>query len=141
MSLVGLIGGYDNFDEVYESVIKDNMVWLESYLCLLKLVVFKVLVNNYKLLDILDSFFGVLWDVREYILWLDDLLLNMVLDLLGIFFFNFVEMNLLVMEMIVDLVICGYMSIDGWLVWSLNSYIYFEDEFEFELVEIIVEVV
>lgn len=140
MSLAGSIGGHDNFDEVYESAIKDNMARLESHPCSLKLVAPKVSVNNHKLPDIPDSLPGAPRDVREHTLRPDDPLLNTVLDLLGTFFLNPVETNLSVTETIVDLAICGYMSIDGWLARSPNSYTYPEDEPEPEPAETTAEV-
>lgn len=130
MSLAGSIGGYDNFDDVYENAIKDNMARLESHPCSLKLVAPKVSVNNHKLPEIPDSLPGAPRDVREHTLRPDDPLLNTVLDLLGTFFLNPVETNLSVTETITDLAICGYMSIDGWLARSPSSYTYAEDDHE-----------
>lgn len=130
MSLASSIGGHSNFDEIYESAIKDNMARLESHPCSLKLVAPKVSVNNHKLPDIPDSLPGAPRDVREHTLRPDDPLLNTVLDLLGTFFLNPVETNLSVTETITDLAICGYMSIDGWLARSPSSYTYPDGENE-----------
>lgn len=128
ISLASSIGGHDNFDEVYESAIKDNMARLESHPCSLKLVAPKVSVNNHKLPEIPDSLPGAPRDVKEHTLRPDDPLLNKVLDLLETFFLNAVETNLSVTETIVDLAICGYMSIDGWLARSPKSYTYNEED-------------
>lgn len=128
MSLAGSVGGYDNFDETYENVLKDTMSRLESHPCSLKLVAPKVSTNNHKLPEIPDSLPGAPRDVREHTLRPDDPLLNALIDLLETFFANAVETNLSATETLVDLAICGYMSIEGWLARGPNDYSYVEDE-------------
>lgn len=128
MSLAGSIGGQDNFDETYENVLKDTMSRLENHPCSLKLVAPKVSTNNHKLPEIPDSLPGAPRDVREHTLRPDDPLLNAMVDLLETFFVNAVETNLGVTETLIDLAICGYMSIEGWLARGPNSYSYVDDE-------------
>lgn len=126
MGLAGAIGGYGNFDETYENVLRDTMTRLESHPCSLKLVAPKTSVNA-KLPTIADSLPGAPRDVREHTLRPDDPLLTSILDLLDSFFVNPVETNLSVTETIADLAICGYMSIEGWLARSPGAY-HYEDE-------------
>ncbi|KAM5356565.1 hypothetical protein ACJ41O_003211 [Fusarium nematophilum] len=125
ISLAGTIGGDDNFDEVYQAVLRDTMSRLESHPCSLKLVAPRVSTSNQRLPDSLP---GAPREVGEHTLRPDDPLLNSLLDLLETFFVNPVETNLSVTETLVDLAICGFMKIEGWLARSPNSYKYDEDE-------------
>ncbi|KAJ3472246.1 hypothetical protein NLG97_g11154 [Lecanicillium saksenae] len=128
MDLASSIGGYGNFDDTYENILRDTMVRLESHPCSLKLVAPKVSTNNHRLPAIPDSLPGAPRDVREHTLRMDDPLLNSILDLLDGFFMNPVETNLSVTETIVDLAVCGYMSIEGWLARSPSTYDYGDDD-------------
>ncbi|KAJ6780520.1 hypothetical protein PWT90_10695 [Aphanocladium album] len=128
MDLASSIGGYGNFDDTYENILRDTMVRLESHPCSLKLVAPKVSTNNHRLPAIPDSLPGAPRDVREHTLRIDDPLLNSILDLLDGFFMNPVETNLSVTETIVDLAVCGYMSIEGWLARSPSTYDYGDDD-------------
>ncbi|KAM0257961.1 hypothetical protein ACHAQJ_004120 [Trichoderma viride] len=128
MSLAETIGGRDDFDETYESILKDTMARLESHPCSLRLVAPRLSQHNHKLPTIPDSLPGAPKDVREHTLRSDDVLLNSILDLMENFFMNPVETNLSVTDTIVDMAICGYMSIEGWLARNPNSYTYVEDE-------------
>ncbi|RMJ10089.1 hypothetical protein CDV36_010302 [Fusarium kuroshium] len=125
MSLAGTIGGDDNFDEVYEAVLRDTMSKLESHPCSLKLVAPRVSTTNQRLPDSLP---GAPRDVKEHTLRPDDPLLNALLDLLETFFVNPVETNLSVTETLVNLAICGFMKIEGWLARNPTTYKYDEDE-------------
>ncbi|KAH6603214.1 hypothetical protein Trco_007989 [Trichoderma cornu-damae] len=128
MALAETIGGRDDFNETYESILKDTMARLESHPCSLRLVAPRLSQHNHKLPTIPDSLPGAPKDVREHTLRSDDLLLNAILDLMENFFMNPVETNLSVTDTIVDMAICGYMSIEGWLARNPNSYTYAEDE-------------
>ncbi|UKZ83873.1 hypothetical protein TrVFT333_011687 [Trichoderma virens FT-333] len=128
MALAETIGGRDDFNETYESILKDTMARLESHPCSLRLVAPRLSQHNHKLPTIPDSLPGAPKDVREHTLRHDDLLLNAILDLMENFFMNPVETNLSVTDTIVDMAICGYMSIEGWLARNPNSYTYVEDE-------------
>jgi hypothetical protein len=124
MSLAGSIGGQDNFDEVYENMLKDTTARLESHSCSLKLVAPKISTNNHKLPAIPDSLPGAPPDVRPHTLRPDDPLLTSVLNLLETFFINPVDTNLSATEVITDLAICGYMAIEGWMLRSPQKYTY-----------------
>ena len=129
MSLAGSVGGQDNFDDVYDSLLKDTMGRLESHPCSLKLIAPNVGKNhNHKPAAVSDSLPGAPREVREHTLRPDDPLLNALLDLLETFFLNPIETNLSVTESLIDLGICGYMSIEGWLARSPNAYEYDEDD-------------
>ncbi|KAJ4130131.1 hypothetical protein NW768_007113 [Fusarium equiseti] len=123
MSLAGTIGGEDDFDEVYQLVLRDTMTKLEAHPCSLKLVAPRASTNNQRLPDSLP---GAPKDVGDHTLRPDDPLLNSLLDLLETFFVNQVETNLSVTETLVDLAICGFMKIEGWLTRSPSSYVYEE---------------
>ncbi|KAK1505371.1 hypothetical protein CABS01_00839 [Colletotrichum abscissum] len=126
MSLAGSIGGQDNFDEIYDNVLKDTMSRLESHPCSLKLVAPKISTNNHDLPAIPDTLPGAPRDVHEHTLRPDDPLLNSVLDLLETFFMNPVDTNLSLTEAILDLAICGYMAPEGWMLRSPQKYTYYE---------------
>ncbi|KAJ4014020.1 hypothetical protein NW752_005738 [Fusarium irregulare] len=125
MSLAGTIGGEDDFDEVYQLVLRDTMTKLEAHPCSLKLVAPRASTNNQRLPDSLP---GAPKDVGDHTLRPDDPLLNSLLDLLETFFVNQVETNLSVTETLVDLAICGFMKIEGWLTRNPSSYIYEETD-------------
>ncbi|KAL6920901.1 hypothetical protein ACHAPO_009530 [Fusarium lateritium] len=121
MSLAGTIGGEDDFDEVYQLVLRDTMTKLEAHPCSLKLVAPRASTSNQRLPDSLP---GAPKDVGDHTLRPDDPLLNSLLDLLETFFVNQVETNLSVTETLVDLAVCGFMKIEGWLTRNPSSYIY-----------------
>ncbi|KAF5608052.1 retinoic acid induced 16 [Fusarium subglutinans] len=125
MSLAGTIGGEDDFDEVYQLVLRDTMSRLEAHPCSLKLVAPRASTSNQRLPDSLP---GAPKEVADHTLRPDDPLLNSLLDLLETFFVNQVETNLSVTETLVDLAVCGFMKIEGWLTRSPSSYIYDEAE-------------
>ncbi|GKU03192.1 retinoic acid induced 16 [Fusarium langsethiae] len=127
MSLAGTIGGEDDFDEVYQLVLRDTMTKLEAHPCSLKLVAPRASTSNQRLPDSLP---GAPKDVADHTLRPDDPLLNSLLDLLQTFFVNQVETNLSVTETLVDLAVCGFMKIEGWLTRSPSSYIYDDAEKE-----------
>ncbi|PNY27408.1 Uncharacterized protein TCAP_02673 [Tolypocladium capitatum] len=132
ISLASYIGGHGNFNEIYENILKDTMTRLESHPCSLDLVAPRVSTNNHKRPAIPDTLPGAPRDVREHTLRADDPLLNAILDLLETFFINPVETNLSLTETVVDLAICGYMRIEGWLARSPKGYAYVEDEVDEE---------
>ncbi|QPC76536.1 hypothetical protein HYE68_007288 [Fusarium pseudograminearum] len=127
MSLAGTIGGEDDFDEVYQLVLRDTMTKLEAHPCSLKLVAPRASTSNQRLPDSLP---GAPKDVGDHTLRPDDPLLNSLLDLLETFFVNQVETNLSVTETLVDLAVCGFMKIEGWLTRNPNAYIYDDVEKE-----------
>ncbi|KAK6833519.1 hypothetical protein PG987_008213 [Apiospora arundinis] len=128
-TLAGSVGGQDNFDEVYDNILKDTMSRLESHPCSLKLVAPKLSTTNHKLGGIPDSLPGAPRDVPHHTLSPEDRLWNTLLDILGSFFINPVDTNLALTETIIDLAICGYISMEGWLLRHPNQYA-FEDEEE-----------
>lgn len=128
MALAETIGGRGDFDETYESILKDTMARLESHPCSLRLVAPRLSQHNHKTPTIPDSLPGAPKDVREHTLRGNDPLLNSILDLMENFFMNPVETNLSVTDTIVDMAICGYMSIEGWLARNPKSYAYAGDE-------------
>lgn len=127
-TLAGSIGGQDNFDDMYDNIVKDTMTRLEGHPCSLKLVAPKVSVNNHKLPAIPDSLPGAPRDVPHHTLSPEDPLLGSLLDLLQSFFMNPVETNLSLTETIIDLAVCGYITIEGWLLRHPHKYSFDEDD-------------
>ncbi|KAI1342286.1 Retinoic acid induced 16-like protein-domain-containing protein [Xylariaceae sp. FL0016] len=127
VTLASSVGGQDNFDEVYDTILKDTMTRVEGHPCSLKLVAPKVSTNNHKLPAIPDSLPGAPRDVPPHTLSPHDPLLHNILDILDSFFMNPVETNLSVTETLIDLAVCGYMSIEGWLLRHPRKYEYDED--------------
>ncbi|KHN97247.1 Retinoic acid induced 16-like protein [Metarhizium album ARSEF 1941] len=130
--LAGSIGGRADLDEMYAGILRDTSTRLESHPCSLRLLAPKVSTNQHQLPDVPDSLPGAPRDVKEHTLRPDDPLLNIMLDLLETFFVNSVETNLSLTETIVDLGICGYMSIEGWLARSPSAYVYEDGDEELE---------
>lgn len=124
MSLAGGIGGQDNFDEVFENVLKDTTARLESHPCSLRLTLPKISTINHKLPAVPDSLPGAPRDVRPHTIRPDDPLLGILLDHLEVFFLNPVETNLSITETIFDLAVCGLMNIEGWLLRLPSKYVY-----------------
>ncbi|KAI2641374.1 Retinoic acid induced 16-like protein-domain-containing protein [Hypomontagnella submonticulosa] len=126
-TLAGSVGGQDNFDEMYDNILKDSMTRVEGHPCCLKLVAPKLSTNNHKLPAIPDSLPGAPRDVPPHTLSTEDPLLNSLLDILETFFVNPVEMNLSATETIIDLAVCGYVSVEGWLLRHPRRYSYSEE--------------
>lgn len=124
MSLAGSIGGQDNFNDVYENILRDTTARLESHPCSLRLTVPKISTINHKLPTVPDSLPGAPRDVRPHTIRADDPLLGILLDHLENFFLNPVETNLGITETFFDLAACGFMNIEGWLLRSPEKYIY-----------------
>ncbi|KAI1445128.1 Retinoic acid induced 16-like protein-domain-containing protein [Annulohypoxylon stygium] len=127
-TLAGTVGGQDNFDEVYDNILKDSMTRVEGHPCSLKLVAPKLSTNNHKLPAIPDSLPGAPRDVPPHTLSVDDPLLNSILDIFETFFINPVEMNLSATETLIDLSVCGYISIEGWFLRHPRKYTYDDAE-------------
>lgn len=124
MSLAGSIGGQDNFDEVFENILKDTTARIESHPCSLRLTLPKISTINHKLPTVPDSLPGAPRDVRPHTIRSDDPLLGILLDHLEVFFLNPVETNLSITETVFDLAVCGFMNLEGWLLRSPSKYIY-----------------
>jgi hypothetical protein len=128
MSLAGSVGGQDNFDEIYDNVLKDTLVRLENHPCSIKLVTPKTSTHNHKLPAVPDTLPGAPRDVRSHTLHPNDPLLNIVLDRLETFFLNPVDTNLALTEAIFDLAVCGFMHLEGWFMRSPLNYVYEEED-------------
>ncbi|KAL2195134.1 Retinoic acid induced 16-like protein-domain-containing protein [Corynascus similis CBS 632.67] len=128
MSLAGSVGGQDNFDEIYDNILKDTLVRLENHPCSIKLVTPKTSTHNHKLPEVPDTLPGAPRDVRSHTLHPSDPLLNIVLDRLETFFLNPVDTNLALTEAIFDLAVCGFMHLEGWFMRSPLNYVYEEED-------------
>uniref|UniRef100_A0A0B7K4J1 Retinoic acid induced 16-like protein n=1 Tax=Bionectria ochroleuca TaxID=29856 RepID=A0A0B7K4J1_BIOOC len=128
VNLAGAIGGFDNFNDLYDDLLKDTKSRLESHSCSIPLMAPPVGKIKGREATFRNEHPGSPREVREHTLRVDDPLLNAMLDLLESFFLNPVETNLSVTESLVDLGICGYMSVEGWLTRNPENYIYDEEE-------------
>lgn len=124
MSTAGVIGGQDNFDEVYDNILRDAIVRLESHPCSLKLIAPKISTNNHELPAIPDSLPGAPRDVPMHTIRPGDPLLETILDRLETFFINPIDSNLSITEVILDLATCGFISLEGWVLRHPDSYSY-----------------
>lgn len=122
MSMAGVIGGQDNFDEVYDGILRDVVTRLESHPCSLKLIAPKVSTNNHELPAIPDSLPGAPRDVPVHSIRPDDPLLSTILDRLETFFVNPVDANLSLTETVLDLATCGFVSLEGWALRHPDRY-------------------
>ncbi|CAK7265571.1 hypothetical protein SEPCBS57363_001651 [Sporothrix epigloea] len=128
MSIAGAIGGQDDFDHVYDTVLRDVIVRLEGHPCNLKLIAPKVSTNNHDLPAIPDSLPGAPRDVLAHTIRPDDPLLAVILDRLETFFVNPVDTNLSITEAILDLGTCGFVSLEGWILRHPNIYSFDDDD-------------
>ncbi|KAL8289016.1 hypothetical protein RB597_000888 [Gaeumannomyces tritici] len=128
MSLAGAIGGQDDFDALYEDSLRDATTRLESHPCSLKLVAPRTSTDNHDLPAVpIDSLPGAPRDVHRHTVRPDDPLLNAVLDLLETFFVNPIETNLSVTETLFDLAVCGFVSMEGWMLRHPDKYTFGDD--------------
>lgn len=128
MSLASGIGGQENFDEVYATILRDTTSRIENHPCSLKLIAPKVSNTNHKFPGAQDSLPGAPRDVRAHTIRADDPLLTTLLDHFELFFLNPVETNLAITETFFDLAACGFMNVEGWLLRSPEKYIYDADD-------------
>lgn len=126
-SIAGVVGGQDNFDEVYDSILRDTVVRLESHPCSLKIIAPRVSTNNHDLPPIPDSLPGAPSDIAAHTIRPGDPLLAAILDRLETFFVNPVDANLSATEAIIDLCTCGFVSLEGWVLRHPDSYVFDED--------------
>ncbi|TVY45060.1 UPF0518 protein [Lachnellula occidentalis] len=128
LSLAGSVGGEDNFDEAYESHVKDSMSALESHLCSITLIAPKSIGGPSKFPGSQATIPGAPRDIRSHTLRPEDPMLKTLIGILATFFTNSVETNLSLTGAVVDLATCGFMRIDGWLLPDPSKFIYEEDE-------------
>ncbi|KAK4119215.1 hypothetical protein N657DRAFT_604995 [Parathielavia appendiculata] len=128
ISLAGSVGGQDNFDEVYDNILKDTLVRLENHPCSIKLVTPRISAQTHKLPAVPDTLPGAPREVRSHTLHPSDPLLNIILDRLETFFLNPVDTNLALTEAIFDLAACGFMHLEGWFLRSPLNYVYEEED-------------
>ena len=126
--LASAFGSQDQFDETYDNVLKDTMARLESHPCSLKLISPQISMNLPQSLRAASSLSAAPRDIREHTLRPDDPMLNAIMDIMETFFINPVETNLSVTETLVNLAVCGYMSVEGWLTRHPDKYQYGKDE-------------
>ncbi|KAL7271302.1 hypothetical protein RUND412_005954 [Rhizina undulata] len=117
--LVTDISGDKNATASYEDHLKDNLVLLESHPC------------SAKMLDLKNSYGGRheqshpaagKVDIFSHTIHPNDPLLRSVVDLLGTFFSNTVETNLILTCVVVDLATCSWMRPEGWLLFDPVCY-------------------
>ncbi|KAF4633512.1 hypothetical protein G7Y89_g4596 [Cudoniella acicularis] len=132
LGLASDIGGDDNFDEVYENHIRDSTSMLESHPCSTSLIAPKSGGGTSKFPGSQASIPGAPRDIRSHTLRPEDPMLKILLGILGTFFTNSVETNLSLTGAFVDLALCGFMRIDGWLLPDPSKYVYEEDEEDVE---------
>lgn len=128
MSMAGIIGGQDNFDDIYDSILRDTVIRLEGHPCSLKLIAPRVSTNNHDLPAIPDSLPGAPSDVSHHTIRPDDPLLTTIIDHLETFFINPVDTNLSVTEAILDLATCGFIALEGWVVRHPDNYVFADHE-------------
>ncbi|CAK7269769.1 hypothetical protein SEPCBS119000_003739 [Sporothrix epigloea] len=127
MSIAGAIGGQDDFDHVYNSILRDAIVRLEGHPCNLKLIAPKVSTNNHELPVVPSTLPGAPRNVPAHTIRPDDPLLTTILDRLQTFFVNPVSTNLSTTEAILDLGACGNVSLEGWVLRHPSSYSFDDD--------------
>lgn len=111
----------EGFDEIYEGHIKDATNLLESHPCSHDLIV-PVGVSQPAAKQ--PTIPGTPQDVHPHTLRPDDPILKTLLSILSTFFTNSVETNLALTEALIDLAICGYMNVEGWLLPDPSKYTY-----------------
>jgi hypothetical protein len=132
LNLAGVVGGDDNFDDVYENHVKDSMSTLESHPCSIPLLAPKATGSTMKFPGSQATIPGAPRDIRSHTLRPEDPMLKTLNVILSTFFTNSLETNLSLTGAIVDLAACGFMRIDGWLLPDPSKYTYEEEEDEIE---------
>ncbi|KFY83284.1 hypothetical protein V498_08179 [Pseudogymnoascus sp. VKM F-4517 (FW-2822)] len=121
LDLANDISVQEGFDEIYEGHIKDATNLLESHPCSHQLI---APVGISKPSAKQPTIPGAPQDVHSHTLRPDDPILKTLLSLLSTFFTNSVETNLALTEALIDLAICGYMNVEGWLLPDPSKYTY-----------------
>lgn len=121
LDLANDISMQEGFDEIYEGHIKDATNLLESHPCSHDLI---VPVGVSKPAAKQPTIPGTPQDVHPHTLRPDDPILKTLLSILSTFFTNSVETNLALTEALIDLAICGYMNVEGWLLPDPSKYTY-----------------
>jgi hypothetical protein len=123
LSLAEEIGGDGDFDESYDSYVKDNLNLIEYHPCAADLLATKQS-NAASRKQSIGSTFGVAAprELYPHTLRPEDPLLQGIVSVLENFFFNTVETNLSITETIIDLASCGYMRLEGWLLVDPAKY-------------------
>ncbi|OBT59252.1 hypothetical protein VE04_00458 [Pseudogymnoascus sp. 24MN13] len=121
LNLANDISVQEGFDEIYDGHIKDATNLLESHPCSHELI---VPVGISKPPAKHSTIPGTPQDVHLHTLRPDDPILKTLLSILSTFFTNSVETNLALTEALIDLAICGYMNIEGWLLPDPSKYTY-----------------
>jgi hypothetical protein len=127
-TLASSIGGQENFDELYDGILKDTMIRVEGHPCSLKLIAPRVSTNNHKLPAVPDSLPGAPRDVPNHTLSPEDPVFGIVIDILETFLINSVETNLALTEALIDLAVCGYISVEGWFLRNPRAYVFNEEK-------------
>lgn len=128
LTLAGSVGGDDNFDEAYETHVKDSMSTLESHPCSITLIAPKSAGGTLKFPGSQATIPGAPRDIRSHSLRPEDPMLKTLLGIFATFFTNSVETNLSLTGAVIDLATCGFMRIDGWLLPDPLKYVYEEDD-------------
>ncbi|KAI1003920.1 hypothetical protein K3495_g4290 [Podosphaera aphanis] len=128
--LLGLaeeIGFDQNHEKIYDNYLKDCMNTLESHPCSISITSSSLSGGTSKISVSNATIPGAPRDVRLHTLRPDDHMLEIMLEILGKFLTNSVEVNLALTAVIIDLASCGYMRIDGWLLPDPLKYVFEED--------------
>jgi hypothetical protein len=128
LTLAGDIGGEIDFDEVYEAHIQDIMGVLESHPCSIALVAPKSPGRMTKVPGAQATIPGAPRDIRPHTLRPEDPMLRTFVSIMATFFTNAVDINLSLTAAIIDLAMCGYMRLEGWLLPDPSEFIYEDDE-------------
>ena len=137
LSCASEIGGEEDFNEAYENHIKDSMTLLESHPCSQSLIISKLDNGIGPLPGNQASIPGAPPDVKPHALRRDDPFLKTIFAAFETFFTNPVEINLSLTEAIVDLVACGQLKLDGWLLPDPSEYIYEDIELEDDTTDVV----
>ncbi|RKF57380.1 hypothetical protein OnM2_074012 [Erysiphe neolycopersici] len=129
LGLAGQLGGdYNVLDGIYHNHVKDCMNSLECHSCSVTMIYPQVAINLPKITGVHATIPGAPRDIRLHTLRADDPMLQIIVEMLGTFLINSVEMNLSLTAAIIDLATCGYMRIDGWLLPDLSNYNHEQDD-------------
>lgn len=127
LTYAGEIGCEEDSNESYNNHVKDSMTTLESHPCSQTLILSRIDIDP--LLPGADgSVPGAPPAVKAHTLRKDDSIAKTIFATFETFLTNPVDTNLGLTEVVVDLLSCGHLNLDGWLLPDPSKYEYDKDD-------------
>lgn len=128
MGLLDAVGTDGNLEQAYENHVKDAAALLECHSCSQSMLSPMSVDGVAKSQSHKTTLPGAPQDLALHTIRPDDPIMKSLIGVLNNFFLNPIEVNLSLTQTIVDLSLCGYLDISGWLIPDPSRYTYDSDE-------------